>query len=38
VVGNRFETAEFAFEVVDMDRRRVDKLMVVRKPPGIGAV
>jgi putative hemolysin len=37
VAGNRFETAEFAFEVVDMDRRRVDKLMVARKPPGIGA-
>ncbi len=30
-VGDRFVTAEFHFEVVDMDRQRVDKLMVARK-------
>jgi len=29
--GDRFETEEFAFEVVDMDHHRVDKLLVSRK-------
>jgi putative hemolysin len=31
-VGNRFETAEFIFEVVDMERHRVDRLLVARRP------
>lgn len=30
--GDRFETGEFTFEVVDMDLHRVDKLLVTRKP------
>lgn len=34
-VGDRFETDEFRFEVVDMDEHRVDKLHVIRKPPSV---
>jgi putative hemolysin len=30
-VGNRFETAELKFEIVDMDGHRVDRLLVTRK-------
>jgi putative hemolysin len=33
--GDRFTWGEFTFEVVDMDGRRVDKVMVDRRPvPG----
>lgn len=35
--GDRFETDEFAFEVVDMDQHRVDKLLVMRKVPEVDA-
>ena len=31
-VGNRFQTGGFSFEIVDMDRHRVDRLLVTRKP------
>lgn len=37
-VGNRFETEEFRFEVVDMDRHRVDKLLVTRRSSTIAEV
>jgi putative hemolysin len=30
-VGDRFQTSEFMFEVVDMDRHRVDRLLVTRR-------
>jgi putative hemolysin len=32
VVGERFEAAGLRFEVVDMDRTRIDKLLVSRLP------
>ena len=31
-VGNRFQTEEFSFEIVDMERHRVDRLLVARRP------
>ena len=33
VAGDRFEWAGWRFEVTDMDRHRVDKVVVVRVPP-----
>jgi len=32
MVGERFEAAGLRFEVVDMDRTRIDKLLVSRLP------
>lgn len=32
-VGDRFECRGFRFEIVDMDRNRVDKLLVTRMRP-----
>lgn len=32
-VADRFEWEEFQFEVLDMDKTRVDKVMVLRTPP-----
>jgi putative hemolysin len=34
--GERFEWGGYRFEVVDMDRNRVDKLLVMRLPPEAG--
>jgi putative hemolysin len=34
-VADRFEWDHLKFEVVDMDRNRVDKLLVTRLPPGL---
>jgi putative hemolysin len=34
--GERFEWGGYRFEVVDMDRNRVDKLLVTRLPPEAG--
>ncbi len=36
VVGERFEAAGLRFEVVDMDRTRIDKLLVSRLPESAG--
>jgi len=33
-VGDKFESSGFRFEIVDMDRNRVDKLLVSRSAPG----
>jgi putative hemolysin len=34
VVADRFVWAVYSFEVMDMDKTRVDKLMVTRSPAG----
>lgn len=33
MVADRIDWQDFGFEVVDMDKTRVDKIMVVRRPP-----
>ena len=33
VTGDTFDTADYRFEVVDMDEKRVDKVLVSRVPP-----
>jgi len=35
VVTDRFDWQGFSFEVVDMDKTRVDKIMVARQPPDL---
>ena len=35
--GDRFEWDGWRFEVTDMDRQRVDKVVVTRVPPAVGA-
>jgi putative hemolysin len=37
-VGERFEAAGFSFEIVDMDKNRVDRIMVTRLTPEPAAV
>ena len=36
--GDHFEWAGWKFEVVDMDHRRVDKVLVAKAPPPAPAV
>jgi putative hemolysin len=36
-IGERFEAADLRFEIVDMDRTRIDKLIVSRLPPPVQA-
>jgi putative hemolysin len=36
--GDHFDWSGWRFEVVDMDRRRVDKVLVSKAPPPVAAV
>ena len=36
--GDHFEWSGWRFEVVDMDRRRVDKVLVAKAPPAVPAI
>src|SRR5262245_66639517 len=38
VTGDRFESSGFSFEVVDMDEKRVDKVLVTRIPETDSAI
>ncbi len=33
--GEKFEWGDFEFEIVDMDRHRIDKVLIRRKEPGV---
>jgi CBS domain containing-hemolysin-like protein len=36
MIGDKFAWNDIDFEVIDMDRHRVDKLLVKRQPPPRG--
>jgi putative hemolysin len=37
VEGETFQAGAFEFEVIDMDRQRIDKVLIRRLPPGTGS-